>query len=765
MDRAALPLSTPPTAVFRDGLGERRQVIDPTGSDTLELLCLKSELAAVPSFEFALRERVSRFANFRHPAFGRVRSVERLSDRDAALAVVSDYTPGVRLSDMLVTAEERRLGLDINVALCLIRQLVPAVAALHEHTRDGAHGAIGPERLVVTPDARLVIVEYVLGAALEQLRFAQERYWSQLRIPLPKSATLSRFDQRADVAQVGIVALSLILGRALREDEFPSRIGDVVASTWAVSARGGFEPLPPGLRGWLGRALQLDPRNGFASAIEAQAELEKVLGESDQLAATASLESFLTRYHAAGAAAPAVSPASARPAPGPAPAPARRSPSAGALDTPTHASVGTQPAAAPPTPPSAPAPAVKPRPSVPPPSAVQSTPSPSAVQSTPSPLVVRTTLSDEVGLQSLADAVAVRTPARGISTARLSVPARIEPKPVSTDGHSVDLFTQAPETPRRWPKLIAVAGVLLVLAVAAMVGGRQFFGETSSVAATGTLAITTNPAGAQATVDGQLRGTTPLTLTLSPGPHTVVLRAGTADRSIPVTIAAGTQVSQYIELPQAAATLGQLQIRTQPPGAKVTVDGVAVGTSPMTVIDLAPGEHAVTLDSEHGTVKQTVAIESGMTASLVVPLGSSPGAPVSGWISVQAPIELQVYEGDRLLGTSRSDQIMVSAGRHEILIVNEALGYRATRVLQVPAGRVASFAVELPKGTIALNALPWAEVWIDGEKVGETPIGNLALTIGNHDIVFRHPELGEQRHTAVVTLASAARLSVDLRKQ
>jgi hypothetical protein len=132
MERAALPLSSPATAAFVDGLGERRQIVDPTGNETIELLCLRTELAAVPSFEFALRERVSRLASFRHASYGRVRSVERLADRETALAVVSDYTEGDRLSDMLVNAEERRLGLDINIALCLIRQLVPAVAMLHE---------------------------------------------------------------------------------------------------------------------------------------------------------------------------------------------------------------------------------------------------------------------------------------------------------------------------------------------------------------------------------------------------------------------------------------------------------------------------------------------------------------------------------------------------------------------------------------------------------------------------------------------------------
>jgi hypothetical protein len=54
---------------------------------------------------------------------------------------------------------------------------------------------------------------------------------------------------------------------------------------------------------------------------------------------------------------------------------------------------------------------------------------------------------------------------------------------------------------------------------------------------------------------------------------------------------------------------------------------------------------------------------------------------------------------------------------------------------------------------------------VDGEKIGDTPIGDLSLTIGSHDVVFRHPQLGEQHHSVTVTLKNPARLSVDLRKQ
>jgi hypothetical protein len=126
-------------------------------------------------------------------------------------------------------------------------------------------------------------------------------------------------------------------------------------------------------------------------------------------------------------------------------------------------------------------------------------------------------------------------------------------------------------------------------------------------------------------------------------------------------------------------------------------------------------------------------------------------------------VDVQLFEDQRLLGSSRSDRIMVSVGRHRLEIVNETLGYRATRTIDVAPGQVSPITLELPKGSIAINALPWAEVWIDGQKVGETPIGSLSLPIGPHEIIFRHPELGEQRRRTTVTLGAEARVSADLR--
>ena len=311
----------------------------------------------------------------------------------------------------------------------------------------------------------------------------------------------------------------------------------------------------------------------------------------------------------------------------------------------------------------------------------------------------------------------------------------------------------------------AVAAILLLL----LAGGGTMVARRYLSAApvtTGTVVVKTNPPGAQVILDGQLQGVSPTTLTVAAGTHALELRGAGEPRRMSLNVAAGAVLSQYIEIAKGPLAAGNLQVRTEPAGAKVSVDGVARGASPVVVSDLSPGEHTVALEGENGSAKQTVTIEAGATASLVANLtGSQSGQTASaGWISVSAPKTVQLFEDGRLLGSSDSDRLMVPAGAHQLDFVNDALGYRSTRSVQVSAGKVSAIKIEFPKGMIALNAVPWADVWIDGEKVGETPIGNLPLTVGTHEIIFRHPDLGEQRQLATVTLAAPTRLSVDMRK-
>lgn len=151
----------------------------------------------------------------------------------------------------------------------------------------------------------------------------------------------------------------------------------------------------------------------------------------------------------------------------------------------------------------------------------------------------------------------------------------------------------------------------------------------------------------------------------------------------------------------------------------------------------------------------------GKTAARPALLVQAPAAsPRSGGFRVSAPIELHVLDGERVLGSSAEGPIIAPAGPHEYEFVNSAIGYRARRVVDVKAGEIIAVALAVPNGTLNINATPWAAVWIDGNAFGETPLGNLSITPGEHEIVFRHPQFGERREKATVRSDATTRVAV-----
>jgi len=131
-----------------------------------------------------------------------------------------------------------------------------------------------------------------------------------------------------------------------------------------------------------------------------------------------------------------------------------------------------------------------------------------------------------------------------------------------------------------------------------------------------------------------------------------------------------------------------------------------------------------------------------------------------GGLRVSSPIELQVLEGDHVLGSSTDGPVVAAAGKHELDFVNAELGYQSRQVVEIKAGQIVPMKVSPPDGRVSINAVPWATVSIDGNTVGETPLGNVALSLGEHQIVFRHPQLGERTQKVTVKANAPTRVSV-----
>jgi len=327
----------------------------------------------------------------------------------------------------------------------------------------------------------------------------------------------------------------------------------------------------------------------------------------------------------------------------------------------------------------------------------------------------------------------------------------------------------APARNRQAVRLMVAGGVIVAVAVPSLgvLAVRRFpmpqFGAAER--RTGNLTIDTRPAGSQVLIDGQGRGVTPVTLALEPGAHTITVRNGGDERVVPLTIGAGAEVSQYFEMKvvEAAVVAGSLSIVSDPPGARLAVDGKPRGNSPITVADLTAEPHKVTVTSDAGSVERTVAVAAGGVTSVMFALPKASG-PMAGWLSISSPFDVEVQENHDVIGTSGATRIMLAAGRHDIVLANRTLGYQETRRIEVVPGQTASIRVEAPKASVSVNARPWAEIIVDGANVGQTPIANIQVSVGTHEMVFRHPQLGERRETVVVTAKGPNRIAADLTK-
>ncbi len=245
------------TAGFTDELGDRQLAIDPAAGTSVEVLQFKREFADSPEFEAALRARVAEVSHLPDSAFAVIQSVVRTEG--LGLSLVSNHASGRRVSEFASMAQ------GVAFALEFIRVVTSALAMLQRTGNGVVHGALSAERIIVTRDGRLVVVEHVLGSAIEALNLPRHRL-NGLGLVAPDGSDPVRFDGRTDMMQLGFIALSLLLGRRLAVAEYPARV-PALLDEFVRDA--GSSSLSGKMRGWLERAMQISPTS-FASAREAE---------------------------------------------------------------------------------------------------------------------------------------------------------------------------------------------------------------------------------------------------------------------------------------------------------------------------------------------------------------------------------------------------------------------------------------------------------------------------------------------------------------
>jgi hypothetical protein len=638
----------PSTPGFVDALGERFLEFDLESGTGIERLHFRRDFSASPAFESALRDQIERFEYFRHPAIAIARAATRLPS--GALVLESRHVAGRRLSEVGLT---RNTGLALEV----VRQLTPAIVALHE-AGDVVHGLVSPDRVVVTRENKLVLMEHVLGCAMSAMRFPAARMREEFGAALPPSQEAITIDQADDLTELGLIVLSLLVGRRIQPDEYPDQIERLVGESATTAAD--LSPEAAWMRRWIERAVRVGPQP-FRSAREA---VENIVEMSDTGA--------FRRAALMAAAAPAASAAPAHPT--------------------------TRPEPAPPA-----TPAVRPEP--------MSRPEPVARTETP----IRTERPAPPEPPVRPEPVArPEPPARPVVAVR---PAAA-PKPVPPP---------APQAAPMWSEFV----------------------ETTPIA------VSTSAADAPAhSPHAPVRTSTPST---DSSARPVAGKVAMSHKSAsPRWLVPGLAMLSLAE----AAVIAGLVVMRPPTIATLQASSPAATAPSVSAVPPAPEPKA----AEPAAPAPSPAEATTKSASAApAPADATPAAEQFGGVKVTTPFDLQVFEGGKLLGVT-AGPIALRAGPHALEFANDAYEFRSKASVLVKPGQLAPITVTAPLGKLSVNAVPWADVEIDGKAAGQTPLANLSVAVGQHEIVFHHPQLGELHQTAVVKATTPTRLSVTFPK-
>jgi hypothetical protein len=127
--------------------------------------------------------------------------------------------------------------------------------------------------------------------------------------------------------------------------------------------------------------------------------------------------------------------------------------------------------------------------------------------------------------------------------------------------------------------------------------------------------------------------------------------------------------------------------------------------------------------------------------------------PANGYLSVRVDPSTEIFVDGESKGVAPLGQIQLSAEDHSLRLSHQDYFGAITDQVRIRGGETLTKTYSFSDlGYLQVVVQPWAEVYIDGRYVGQTPFSKIKVTVGKHTVMLRHPQLGEKR--AVVEIQS-----------
>jgi hypothetical protein len=257
-------------------------------------------------------------------------------------------------------------------------------------------------------------------------------------------------------------------------------------------------------------------------------------------------------------------------------------------------------------------------------------------------------------------------PAGKLESSQLTVVARPEGASIFIDDQEVGqgMVTKAVAADRNHGVRVTAAGYADSTLEAATIQVAALMYTIALRPLLGELKIESDPPGAQVSIDGVARGTTPVHVLGLPvtTKHKVVLKHQEREAvNDDVQVSAEQVTTKHYSLQQLT---GEVAVSSVPSGAFLDVDGVRVGRTPLTVKTVAIGKH-----------KFSLRLEGFLSADSLLAVGSgaqfwhltlSPVPP--GVLVVLGDLPARIFIDDRLVAANvlNSGRQSYPPGRHEV---------------------------------------------------------------------------------------------------
>ncbi|MBN2734363.1 MAG: PEGA domain-containing protein [Methanomicrobiaceae archaeon] len=221
-----------------------------------------------------------------------------------------------------------------------------------------------------------------------------------------------------------------------------------------------------------------------------------------------------------------------------------------------------------------------------------------------------------------------------------------------------------------------------------------------SMVSPGSVSVTSNPTDAYVAVNGKTVGKTPYVITgLSSGDHEItVSKNGYYNYKKTVNVVEGAQLSVYAVL-DPITTSNEILVTSEPPGAKIFLDGVYVGETmdgaSYPVQNVATGQHQIKLTLAGYPEYITYVTMTGAQISVFAEMGTTPSVTTGSIAVSSTPQGAMIYIDDVYTGVltpyTKTD---VSPGEHTIML--RLSGYQDTySKITVYAGQTATLTMGL----------------------------------------------------------------------